>query len=213
MNVFQTLNQLSQTSGNVGDVAYTLEKKRVYFFSEGGEVIDNDLCLSTPSGGATRWVVQDYDYLAAIKNVARSENNTRSTTSSIIPLDNTKPQKTEGTQILSVTHTPTKIGNKVRVRVVVYVAKAVTEAFTTVALFSGGSDAIATAYAFDSSGTSSYYAQSVMIDYMSDVSSLSSVTYTVRAGGHAGPVEINGYNGAKYDGALISSITVEEIPQ
>jgi hypothetical protein len=56
------------------------------------------------------------ELLAPLRNIARVEKTTHTQYSSTIPLDNTIPQSGEGSEIFTVSHTPTSASNYIRVR-------------------------------------------------------------------------------------------------
>lgn len=148
----------------------------------------------------------------------RSGTQTRTDVgSTLIPLDNTIPQNTEGTQILSQAITPTNSSNRIRVTVNVQTSGNFNA--VNVALFKdSGADAVACGNM--NANPSSQGGATVVFDYEEIAGSTSARTFYVRAGGTnnaggAGGV-INGMSsgvssGATMGGKFSSSILVEEL--
>lgn len=127
----------------------------------------------------------------------------------IIPLDNTIPQITEGTQFMSLTFTPKKANSKLKITAVGYFDGA-TSIYGISALFR---DSTANAIASSCIFMTDMFPQ-ILTAYV-DAVSTSPTTFTVRAGtGTAGTIYFNGINGSPYfNGTLASNITIEEIAQ
>ncbi len=128
----------------------------------------------------------------------------------IIPSDNTTPQITEGTQILSQNITPISASNKILARYTGFVSGYGVSA-AIIALFrSGDSSAIATTYSVI--GTTDWGVV-VSVECIDFPMSMSSIAYSVRGG----PVNTNGvylnrfYSTDKFNGTLIQSLTLQEI--
>lgn len=112
-----------------------------------------------------------------------AEYTAQATLTANIPGDNTIPQSTEGTQILSASITPTSASN--RVRASVFLAGQVAEAIPPAigALFRGGANAIAAKIA---SGNSGGVATFLDFIYEDSPGTTSTLTYTVRVGASSG---------------------------
>lgn len=128
----------------------------------------------------------------ATKSLGYAEITGSTAADGYIPADDTIPQITEGTEIFSKTITPTRIGAKIHVSVNV---KAMEETNTgqaiIIALFK---DSNANAVMSDASGnqlpTTNLVEDRLIINYTETVSSLSSITYSVRIGGNSNPTDI-----------------------
>lgn len=144
----------------------------------------------------------------------RASTSAMATTTSTIPFDNTKPQKTEGTEILTVTHTPKSATNKLRIIVDIQWSIASTANVMIGALFKGtDSDALAAVFAgLEISTTHDNVHKSTMV-YEMTAGVTTALTFKLRVGSDDGTqVTINGYEGAaKFNGVLETGITVEEI--
>lgn len=124
---------------------------------------------------------------------AYAEYATYATLTAQIPLDDTIPQITEGTEILSVSITPKSATNRVQVRVTVH-ALIQDSANRTgiVAIFrNGGADAIAARSASLYAG-GAQVAQGVVLEFEDVPGSTTAQTYTVRVGPTGGTMYLNG---------------------
>lgn len=132
---------------------------------------------ATPSG-STQTIVQ----------TVYAEYTTQGSVSATIPDDNTIPQITEGTQILSASITPTSDTSRVRAMVFLSAHTNSTDIAAIAALFRGGSNALAAYYEVSTNGTKSQFSSFVYEDVPG---STSSQTYTVRVGASYGTVILN----------------------
>lgn len=151
---------------------------------------------SVPTGGTVQVV-----------NTQTGAVNTGTTT---IPLDDTIPQNTEGTEFMTLAITPTNSSNKLKIEVVFNGTYSVA-AWLIVALFQDTTaNALATFMNYQQTGTAA--SNSVFTHYMT-AGTTSATTFKVRAGGQtAGTVTFNGQSGGRlFGGTIASSITITEI--
>ncbi len=138
-----------------------------------------------------------------------------------IPLDDTVPQITEGTQFLptdpstGVVFTPSAAGNRVQVEVLMNVAVSETNRAVIVALFEQSqADALRTVAVH--STNPSYVGQAVIRHEMVPATT-DPLSLTVRAGPAPGgsiPVQMNGRMGSRlFGGSLCSSVRITELLQ
>ena len=129
-----------------------------------------------------------------------------------IPFDNTKPQNTEGEEILTASITPSSATSKILIQAGITGTVGGSAATITIALFKD-SGANALACAFDSRPAN--YAITFPFAHQDSPATTSSVTYKIRVGYVAtgGGLFLNaGVNGAlRYDGTLTSWMTLTEI--
>ncbi|MEY5100360.1 MAG: hypothetical protein RJA36_3079 [Pseudomonadota bacterium] len=144
---------------------------------------------------------------------AYDEYATYATLTAQIPLDDTIPQSSEGTQILSASITPKSTANRIRARVVVRgLIQDSANRQGAVCLFrNAGADAIAATNAnFYAAGAQ--IAQTAVLEFEDSPASVSSQTYTVRVGGAGGTLYINGNSSSRiYGGVMRSTLVLEEI--
>lgn len=129
----------------------------------------------------------------------------------VIPLDDTIPQNTEGDQIISVSHTPKSTNHKLRARFVGQVSRNANN-YVAGAIFSDASaDALVATYAVVPSADNSVM---LCMEVEWSPATTSAVTISVRVGpaGSAGTVRLNGNTGGRFFGGKSAAVlTVEEI--
>jgi len=147
----------------------------------------------------------------AVRQIVNTINGTMATGTTIIPLDNTIPQNTEGDQYMSLAITPKSGSSKLFIQVKFIGAHSAAPDSLMVALFQ---DSIANALAVGvtSPPGNGYFVQ-VSLDYLMNSPGTGTYTFKVRAGSQvAGTTTFNGSAGTAYmGGALASSITITEI--
>lgn len=127
-----------------------------------------------------------------------------------IPFDDTIPQNTEGTELITLAITPTNASNKLKIDVVVNIAVNATNGYPIVALFQD-STADALAAMTDHQPTTDKLTQVCFTHYMT-AGTTSETTFKVRYGDPTGATaKVNGETGALFNGCLFSSITIREI--
>lgn len=144
----------------------------------------------------------------SVLNTVQSVVSTTETITGNIPSDNTIPQQTEGTEIMTATITPKSASNKILVRAVVYISSNA-GSWNTAAVFAGsGNDAIAAWL-----GLYGGYDNQVVIEYLHSPATSSAITYKLRVGSDSGTSYINAYAGgsARYGGVARTTLTLQEI--
>lgn len=132
------------------------------------------------------------------------------TGTTLVPLDDTIPQSTEGTQFMTQSITPTASGNTIEVDVTMVASYSVL-ATMTVALFKDSdTDAIAASPMVGDTSTGMY---TIRLLHRMTAPSTTAIAFKVRAGAeNAGTFTFNGTGGARRYGAITkSSIVVREI--
>ena len=130
-----------------------------------------------------------------------------------IPIDDTIPQSSEGTEILSLAYTMQSTTNRLRIRTTGFIGSANDNVNATVAIFkSGSADAIQAQYIkLENSGddTTPFYAEVEIVP-----ASVSSITYSVRIGRPSGTCTLNTETtagGRMYGGSARATLVLEEI--
>lgn len=147
---------------------------------------------------------------ATVVDRSYAEYTTNANMTTIIPADDTIPQNTEGTQILSVSHTPKKTTNRLRLRFQGQVS-ASTNITVIVALFSSASaNALR---AVTATVTTANYSLQTALEYEYVPGTTSPLTFSVRVGpSSAATVALNGNTtGRLVGGAAGATLVVEEI--
>ena len=146
--------------------------------------------------------------LGKVVQVVNFQTGAAATGTTIIPLDDTIPQITEGDQYMSLAITPTNTSNILIVEVVCQVAASVISAMA-VALFSGPADAVAVCFSridADNGFLPLTLTRSLV------AGGTGAITFTVRAGmNSAGTTTFNGISlTSRYGNIPKSSITITE---
>jgi len=149
----------------------------------------------------------------SVVQVVNTETGTKASGSTLIPNDNTKPQKTEGDEYMTLAITPTSATNKLCIDVLLHCAYSVNTIMLAAIFQDTNADALVVGW------TSDYVLGGVSIGqlhikYYMTSGTTSATTFKVRAGAAvAGTFVLNGNwdNTDRFNGILISSITITEI--
>ena len=147
-----------------------------------------------------------------VVQVVNTTTSAMATGTATIPVDDTIPQNTEGTEFMTLAITPTSASNKLIVSVEAELAYSASGTLVSIVLFQ---DSTASAIAITTEtlgGGANWFLTHSLAHYMT-AGTTSATTFKVRSGGHqAGTVTFNGSAGArKYGGIANSSITIMEI--
>jgi hypothetical protein len=144
-----------------------------------------------------------------VVQVVRGEYTAVDTTATTFPLDDTKPQNTEGKEILTQAITPTSATNKLFVQVVTHLSLNQAN-FVIAALFQ---DTAANSLNVGlSTCAANGYLYTVYFSHYMTAGTTSATTFKLRYGSNGGTTTINGGGGGRYfGGVLVTSITIWEI--
>jgi hypothetical protein len=132
------------------------------------------------------------------------------TGTSIIPSDDTVPQNTEGTEILTATITPRRAGSKILITAMGWGSLSVSANIKAALFLNSDASAVATT---DTTVPAANYATPFVVRYQYSPGSTSAITVRLRFGCDTGTWTINGSNGGRLHGASSRiSLTVQEIP-
>lgn len=175
-------------------------------------IISDDLKRS----GDVRWLRRNEVTLPVgagkILQIVNTQTGAVATGTAGIPVDNTIPQNTEGTEFMSAAITPGNVNNKLLIQVVA-VLNDNTSLWYILALFKDSvADALAAVKQYvDAVDTGA----TVVFNHYMTAGSISAITFKVRAGGatgSGGTMTFNGINAARiFGGVSASSITITEI--
>jgi hypothetical protein len=132
------------------------------------------------------------------------------TGTTILPVDDTIPQITEGTEFMTLAITPTNASNKLRIDVTMVISHSAANSWLTAALFQdSNANALACAPHFQTTAAASV---TIHYSYWMTAGTTSATTFRVRGGSQtAGTTTFNGAGAARYYGGVIaSSITITE---
>jgi len=170
---------------------------------------DSDL-TEDPDAALRRDIGKAYVDAHGVVQRLRAETNAVSTSTATIPEDDTIPQNTEGTEILTRAITPTNSSNKLHIQAVVY-AGVSTGRELILALFQ---DSTANAVAaMIQNSQSSPGPHTVILDAYLTAGTTSETTFKLRIGtDNAATLTVNGQTGNRlFGGVMVSSLTITEI--
>lgn len=145
----------------------------------------------------------------SVVNSADSSYATYTSLTAQIPGDDTIPQSTEGTQILTCSITPTKSANNLRVKVSIPEIICATSLSVVGAVFrDSGANAVGAAIAFTGATLTS-----LNFSFVVSAASTSATTFKLRVGPTAsGTIYVNGNASARQLGGIqVATMTIEEI--
>ena len=148
---------------------------------------------------------------ARLVQVVSTQTGAVATGTSIIPGDDTIPQKTEGDEYMTLAITPTHASNKLLIEVHAMGAVSAGNEFFTLALFQ---DTTANALAAIQTETSnlSSRSESISLNHYMTTGTTSSTTFKVRMSGASGTFTFNGNGGSRlFGGVMASTMTISEI--
>lgn len=178
------------------------------FLMSAGNITSGSIYIYGVSKSAS--TAGSYGPAGRIVQVVNTQTGAVASGSTVIPIDDTIPQNTEGDQYMTLAITPTSATNKLKIEVVFFGAIAA-PAEIIVALFQDTTaNALATMSQYDDSGTGR---RIISFSHYMTAGTTSSTTFKIRAGSHTGTaLTFNGTGGARqYGGSLASSITITEI--
>jgi len=136
------------------------------------------------------------------------QTGTSTSTTSVIPIDNTIPQNTEGAELFTVSITPKSATSKLLIQMVVQAAPS-SGAWMSIALFQdSGVNAIAATTLYTTVATAGVC---IPLTYYMHAGTTSSPTFKLRYGPSGNTMVINGSSTQLFGGTLISSMTITEI--
>lgn len=137
-------------------------------------------------------------FTKSVVDTAYVEYKTNADLTTAIPADDTIPQVTEGTQVLSQAITPKATTNRIKVHISGVGATAAADLLTVAVFRNGGANAIAS---IGITSTGSIMPLSLLFE--DSPGSVSAQTYTVRVGASTQVTRLNGTTAARYMGGTI----------
>jgi hypothetical protein len=153
---------------------------------------------AVPSGGS-----------GTIVQVVNTQTGATATGTTTVPLDDTIPQNTEGTEFMTCAVTPTNAANKLRIDVT-FMCAASANAWMIAALFQDTTASAVAAFSqYESVGGG---ARNIVFSHIMTAGTTSATTFKLRAGTNsAATVYFNGDSGGrKFGGVAASSIIITE---
>jgi hypothetical protein len=144
-----------------------------------------------------------------VLQVKNFQTGASTTGTSQMAADDTIPQNTEGTEVMTLAITPTSTSSNLLIQVVVWGSSSI-DAVMTAALFQDSTaNALGAITAYQSTGTGTHALQ---FNHFMTSGTTNSTTFKIRVGINTGTFTFNGYSGGrKLGGVGASSITITEI--
>jgi hypothetical protein len=144
-----------------------------------------------------------------VVQVVNYQTGAVATGTTAIPIDDTIPQNTEGTEFMTLAITPTNTNNKLVIQVVLQLSNTV-DANLGLALFQDSTANALAAQGFRQDVGTGFSILS--LTYYMTAGTTSATTFKARAGAGSGTYTFNGASGARiFGGVMSSSITIMEI--
>lgn len=170
-----------------------------------------DVVGGVASGAASAAAAAAGKLSGDLVQTATSQTGAVASGTTVVPLDDTIPQITEGNEYMTLAVTPTSASNYLEIEVHAMLATSAVSGFMTAALFQDSTaNALAAATQYVSSNNAIVH---VSFKHRMLAGTVAATTFRVRCGGNnAGTTTINGQAGARiFGGVFSSSITVREI--
>lgn len=148
--------------------------------------------------------------VGTVTQTVYAEYTTHASLSAAIPLDDTIPQNTEGTQILTASITPRSSSNKILARFQCMGGRSTDNVIISSALFNNSTADAISATAILSGGSITQFG----LEFLHSPASTSAQTYAIRVGTSGGPIAINGSTNPLarlFGGASRATLTLHEI--
>ena len=147
-----------------------------------------------------------YTTVGGIVQVQRTDDHTYQTTTTAMPYDDTIPQNTEGGEFMTVSITPKKATNKLRIQVLAKLNHSSASAGAMVGAIFQDSTANALAAGWTGRETVAYQPCELVLDHWMDAGTTSSTTFKFRAGGNLGATCVfNGNASGRLMGGVCNS--------
>ena len=152
-----------------------------------------------------------YRSAGRVLQVVNTQSGALATGTTVMPIDDTIPQNTEGNEYMTLAITPTNASNKLLITVYAFLSHSAAGSWMSGALFQDSTaNALASYASFQQTGTG---ANTIAFAHYMTAGTTSSTTFKFRAGAQqAGTTTFNGSNSARFfGGTTASSITIMEI--
>ena len=159
-------------------------------------------------GGKTIGELDEVKSGALVQSV-RGTYSTNENLTANIPADDTIPQNTEGTSIISVTITPKFADSIIRFRFAGTGSASTTAALIAAIFLNSGANAIASTYvSIETAG----YARPLTVEGQITPGSTSALTLTIRVGSSGGTARMNGNASGRFlGGTMVCNLLVDEV--
>jgi hypothetical protein len=160
----------------------------------------------TAGDNSTKLATTAYVDRIGVQQIVSDQDGTFATITVTIPSDNSKPQITEGEEVLSVAITPKSATSKLVIQGFLNLSASGADNVTTALFQDAGVDAI---YATGSRLSSVSTTSNILYTMISGTTS--AITFSVRVGANSAIAYFNGPGSAIYNGVGYSTLMVTEI--
>lgn len=164
--------------------------------------------------GSGSWTTIDYTSVPAgfVLTHEYTQNATEFTITTAMPVDNTIPQNTEGTEVLTVSITPKVSTSILKIDVSLQVAQSDNQNVSAALFVDSTASALFARTLFITAGSGAQRVQSLDFTFFVSAASTSARTYKVRVGPTSGSAYVNRNSaGGLFGNVEFSSISVTEI--
>ena len=193
----------------VGGVAANAGRVRLGEDSDNGSsYVEHIAAASLAANRTVTW--PDTDITGHVVQRVSTQTGAVATGTTVMPIDDTIPQNTEGDQYMTLAITPKNTANILKIEVIVLAANSAATEYIQVALFQDATaGALASMFTFEPTGGTGV---TIPLVHTMSAGTTSATTFKVRIGGDAvGTTTFNGFAGArKHGGVLASGITITE---
>jgi hypothetical protein len=206
-----SLNFQPKGSGQVNILGTSTQQGRfvVYEQTTNGS---NGIVVTPPAAlsGDRTFSLPDTDVSCFVVQRVSTSTAAVATGTTLIPMDDTIPQNTEGDQYLSLSITPKNTANILKIEALLNLSNSAANQFLSASLIQG-STANALSASSEFVETATGFTQ-VILQHTMTAGSTSSITFNIRAGANnAGTTTLNGQSSARrFGGVLFSSIVITE---
>lgn len=193
-----------------GTLDSTLNEVAINKFTEATALANSITTANLQNGAVTRSKL-DTQALPAVIDRAYGEYTTTANLTALIPFDDTIPQNTEGTQIISVTITPKSTTNRLRVRARLWGVVANSTDAAIMAVFRNtDANALHTSVSSGSPAVNSLISGTLEFEFVPASTSLQ--TINLRVSGAGSTLRLNGNSVTRlFGGTSAATLIVEEI--
>lgn len=173
-------------------------------------ITDANITDSRTRTGANSVAVAANVPAGMVLQVQETDYSAVQTGTTTIPYDDTEPQNTEGTEVMSQAITPKAIGNMLHVEATIFMSNSVAGELIAALFQDSAASAVAVSSVYQAIATGRVR---LHLLYKVAATSTSATTFKIRIGGDtAGTVTLNGFSGSRKWGATVkSSIKVTEV--
>jgi len=174
-------------------------------------VDEDNMASNSATKLCTQQSIKAYVDAHGLVQRAYAEDGAVATGTTVMPMDDTIPQKTEGDEYMTLAITPISATNRLRIRFTGTFTNAGSASYNSIALFQDTTAGALAAKVFGSLGNAA--PNTYVLEYEMAAGTTSATTFKIRVGpSGSDTITFNGTGGArKLGGVLLSTMVIEEI--